>query len=210
MPLEDYSSRKFLEIKDYRMKQPVLSPEERTVVQHFKPSHSIGSHGRFIVPLQQKSGVKALRESRTKERLNRLERSLRNKKTFQELIEIYCECLQTKVSRRNYVEKTLCDATGKPIITSKVCAIQKTADASNISTTDSSSNTKSYDSGDSPILRWQGLLFHCLSIHPIHHWLQNQEFYSSQNLRQRNCMLMAQVIPAILKFRRLLYLRRRK
>ena len=61
------------------MKQPVLSPEKRTVVKHYKPSHLKDSHGRFVVPFLRKFGVKALGESRThrEEKLNRLQRSLR-------------------------------------------------------------------------------------------------------------------------------------
>ena len=61
------------------MKQPVLSPEKRTVVKHYEPSHLKDNHGKFVVPLLWKSGVKVLGELRTQqeERLDRLQRSLR-------------------------------------------------------------------------------------------------------------------------------------
>ena len=65
MPIEDDSSKKLSEIEDYRMKQPALCPEERTVVQHFESSHSRDSHSRFIDSFPQKSGVKVLGESKT-------------------------------------------------------------------------------------------------------------------------------------------------
>ena len=106
------------------MKQPVLSPEERTVVQHFESSQTRDSHGRSIVPLLRKSGVKALEESRTQpeERHNKLKRLLRKKGTFQEFTEVLGEYLPMKDLRPKSAEKTLCDATSKPIITSIVRA----------------------------------------------------------------------------------------
>ena len=80
MPLEDDSLKKFWEIEDYNMK-PVLSLEEKSVVQHFESLYSRDERGRFIVPLPRKSGVVALGESRTQEdeRFVRLERSLRKR-----------------------------------------------------------------------------------------------------------------------------------
>ena len=79
LPAENDSLRKFCEIEDNSMKQPVLSPGKRTVVKHHEPSYSKDNHGRFGVPLPRKFGGKALRKSRTQqeERLNRLQRSLR-------------------------------------------------------------------------------------------------------------------------------------
>ena len=72
MPIEDDSSRKFLENEDNNMKQPVLSPEERTVVQHLESLHSRDSYGRLIVPHPQKESVKVLGESRPQEGFDRL------------------------------------------------------------------------------------------------------------------------------------------
>ena len=96
MPLEDDSLKKFWEIEDYNMKQPVLSLEEKSVVQHFESSYSRDECGRFIVPLPRKSGVVALGESRTQaeERFVRLERSLRKKGAFQEFAEVLLEYFQ--------------------------------------------------------------------------------------------------------------------
>ena len=73
---DDDSLKKFWEIEDYNRKQPVLSPEERTVLQRFESACSRDNHRRLIVLLPQKSGVKPLGESRTQaeERFVRLER----------------------------------------------------------------------------------------------------------------------------------------
>ena len=76
---DDDSLKKFWEIEDYNTKQLVLSPEERTVLQHFESTYSRNNLGRFVVPLLRKLGVKLLEESRTQaeERFVRLERSLK-------------------------------------------------------------------------------------------------------------------------------------
>ena len=58
LPYKNDSLGKFREIDDYNLKKPVLSPEEKTLVQRFEPSHSKDSHCRFIVPLPWKSGLK--------------------------------------------------------------------------------------------------------------------------------------------------------
>ena len=95
---DDDSLRKFWEIEDYNTKQPVLSPEERTVLQHFKSTYSRDNHLRFIVPLLRKSGVKPLEESRiqAEERYIRLERSVKKKGTFQEFAKVLGKYFQMK------------------------------------------------------------------------------------------------------------------
>ena len=42
-----------------------LSPEERTVIQHFQETHTRNDTGRFIVPLPRKPQRKPLGESRS-------------------------------------------------------------------------------------------------------------------------------------------------
>ena len=56
-PVENELSRKFWEIGDYSMKQPVPSSEESTMVQHYESLHSRNSQSRFVV--LRKSGVQA-------------------------------------------------------------------------------------------------------------------------------------------------------
>ena len=96
IPIEDDSLRRFWEIEDYNMRQPVLSLEEKAVVEHFRSSYTRDETGRFIVSLPRKSGVVALGESRTQaeERFLRLERSLRKKGAFQEFAEVLREYFQ--------------------------------------------------------------------------------------------------------------------
>ena len=65
LPAENDCLRKFCEIEDNSLKHPLLSSKERTMVKHYEPLHSRENHGRFVVPPPRKSGVKALRESRT-------------------------------------------------------------------------------------------------------------------------------------------------
>ena len=50
--LEDDILRRFWEIEDHNLQQPVLSQEEKAVVDHFERSHVRYKEGRFIVPLQ--------------------------------------------------------------------------------------------------------------------------------------------------------------
>ena len=87
---DDDNMRKFWEIEDYNMKHPVISPEERNMLQHFDSTYLRDSNGGLIFPLPQKSGVKPLRESRTqaRERYIGLKRSLKKKGTFQEFAKV--------------------------------------------------------------------------------------------------------------------------
>ena len=77
--LEEDALRRFWEIEDYNMKKPVLTIEDKSVVEHIERSCSRDEHGRFIVPLPNKSGVLALGESGTQEeeRFIRLEHSFK-------------------------------------------------------------------------------------------------------------------------------------
>ena len=69
------------------MRQPVLSLEEKAMVEHFQSSYTRDKTGRFIVPLPRNSGVVALAESRSQveERFVGLERSLKKEERFRNL-----------------------------------------------------------------------------------------------------------------------------
>ena len=91
--VENDSLKKFWEIEDYNLNRPVLSIEEKSVIEHFDSSHSIDESGRFIVPLPRKTGVVQLGESRKQalERFSRLESSLRKKGTYEEFADVIRE-----------------------------------------------------------------------------------------------------------------------
>ena len=78
--------RKFWEIEENPKDIVALSPEERTVVQHFQETHTRNDTGRFIVPLPRKPQCKPLGESRSQavRRFLSQERALRSKGQFSE------------------------------------------------------------------------------------------------------------------------------
>ena len=82
----DEMLRRFWETEDYGLQQPVLSLEERAVVEHFEENHRRDESGRFIVPLPIRSNAIPLGESRSAavKRFESLERSLRAKGMFEE------------------------------------------------------------------------------------------------------------------------------
>ena len=57
--------RKFWELEENPTDKPVLSPEERAAVKHFKDQHRRDVSGRFVVPLPKRSDAKPLGESRS-------------------------------------------------------------------------------------------------------------------------------------------------
>ena len=57
--------RRFWEIEDPTLQQPVLSAEEKMVVWHFKESHERDHTGRFIVPLPMKENADLPGETRS-------------------------------------------------------------------------------------------------------------------------------------------------
>ena len=73
--------RKFWEIEEPPMSDPALSPEERTVIQHFKDNHFHTPEGRFVVHLPKKPEAKSLGDSRCQavQRFLSLECSLQSK-----------------------------------------------------------------------------------------------------------------------------------
>ena len=73
-------------MEDYNLQQPVLSLEEKKVVEYFRENHSRDESGRFIVPLPLKTDATPLGESRSLavKRFESLERSLRAGARFEE------------------------------------------------------------------------------------------------------------------------------
>ncbi len=82
--------RRFWEIEDDPLSETFLSPEERSVVQHFKTNHSRTENGRFVVPLPKRENTKPLGESRSQavRRFLSLERTLHANSRFNELGEV--------------------------------------------------------------------------------------------------------------------------
>ena len=78
--------KQFWESEEYNLQQPVLSLDERTVVEHFHSSHSRDHTGRYIVPLPMKTDVTPPGESTSLavKRFKALECSLRAKSQFNE------------------------------------------------------------------------------------------------------------------------------
>ena len=85
--------RKFWEIEDDPLSETSLSPEERSVVQHFKTNHRRTENGRFVVHLPKKENMKHLGESRSQavRRFLSLERALHSKNQFDEFSKVMKE-----------------------------------------------------------------------------------------------------------------------
>ena len=88
--------RKFWEIEESPKSQSDLSPQERTVVQHFKENHTKTKEGRFVVPLPKNPQTKPLGESRTQavRRFLSLEKTLQSKNQFKEFATVMEEYKQ--------------------------------------------------------------------------------------------------------------------
>ena len=82
---DDDLLRRFWEIEENTKHETNLSPEERSVVEHFEMSHRHSPDGRFIVPLPKKPHAPPLGESRSHavRRFLSLERSLRASGDFE-------------------------------------------------------------------------------------------------------------------------------
>ena len=57
--------RRFWEVEDYYLQQPLLSSEEQTVVNRFERKHSKNETGKFILPLPMKNDETFLGKSRS-------------------------------------------------------------------------------------------------------------------------------------------------
>ena len=88
--------RRFWEIEDPSLQQPVLSTEEKMVVRHFEETHTRDEIGRFIVPLPRKENADLLGETRSMavSRFRSLERSLRSRGKFDAFAEAIDEYFQ--------------------------------------------------------------------------------------------------------------------
>ena len=63
--LDDNSLRQFWEVEDHDLQKPILSQEEKIIIEHFKKCHIRDKEGRLIVPLLRKASVTPLGKSRT-------------------------------------------------------------------------------------------------------------------------------------------------
>lgn len=88
--------QKFWEIEAAPNDGSSLSPEEQSVMQHFKNNHSRSEEGRFIVSLPKNPHAKALGESRSQavRRFLSLERSLQAKNQFTEFSAVMEEYIE--------------------------------------------------------------------------------------------------------------------
>ena len=88
--------RKFWEIEENPKNNSPLSPEERSVVNHFRDNHTRTENGRFVVPLPKKPETKPLGESRSQavRRFLALERSLRSRNQFEDFNAVMQEYLE--------------------------------------------------------------------------------------------------------------------
>ena len=79
-----------MELEEQPKSGPVLSPEERSVVQHFRANHSHASIGRFTVPLQKRPDARPLGESHSAavRRFFSFQHSLRAKGLFKEFDDV--------------------------------------------------------------------------------------------------------------------------
>ena len=75
------------------MQKPILSQEEKTVMEHFKKHHVRDKEGRFVVLLPRKANIAPLGESRIQaiRRFKSMERSLRAKGIEQDFAEVMRE-----------------------------------------------------------------------------------------------------------------------
>ena len=81
MSNDDYLLRLFWEIEEVPSADPVISQEERSVVNHYRSTHYRSPDGRFVVPLPKRPNVLNLGESRSQAvcRFLSLERALHAK-----------------------------------------------------------------------------------------------------------------------------------
>ena len=94
----DYLLRRFWEIEENVKHEVLLSPEERSVMQHFEKTHRRAPDGRFIVSLPKKPHAPPLGESRSHavRRFLSLERTLRAKDEFETFDSVMQEYLGIK------------------------------------------------------------------------------------------------------------------
>ena len=103
--------RKFWEIEEQPTECSSFSPEERSVVEHFKNHHSRDVDGRFIVPLPKKPQTKPLGESLSQavRRYKSLERSLQSSGVYEEF-----NLVMEEYFERNHAELVPAEELEKP------------------------------------------------------------------------------------------------
>ena len=103
--------KRFWEMEDYNLQQPVLSLEEKEVIKHFQENYSRDEAGRFIVPLPMKTGAIPLGESKSLavKRFESLERSLRTGARLKEFVDALKDYLD-----QDHAEPVPAKELGKP------------------------------------------------------------------------------------------------
>ena len=98
----DEMLQKFWEIEESPTVTSTLSPEEKSVVDHFNTHHYRSETGRFVVPLPRKPDAKSIGESRSQavQRFLSLERSLHSRNQFQEFSAVMNEYFKMEHTER--------------------------------------------------------------------------------------------------------------
>ena len=88
--LDNDAIRRFLEIEDHSLQQPVFSQEEQAVIRHFEQHYEKDMDRRYIIPLLRKENVTPLGGSKSQalQRFKTMERSLQSKETFGDFAEV--------------------------------------------------------------------------------------------------------------------------
>ena len=94
--------RRFWEVEDPALQQPIFSAEEKTVVKHFEETHTRDKVGRFVLPLPIKEDADALGETRALavRRFRSLQRSLRSNGKFDAFAEVMNEYFEQTHAER--------------------------------------------------------------------------------------------------------------
>ena len=104
--LDDDSLRWFWEIEQYNLHKPVLSPEEKIIVQHFDEHHTRDKGGtcRFIFPLPRKANIPPFGEFKTQalRKFTSME-LLRKRRALSKISRKLCMSSSRKVMQSRYL-----------------------------------------------------------------------------------------------------------
>ena len=89
--------QRFWETEESPSSEPMLTIEEKKVIEHFQTQHTRLPDGRFVVPLLRKTNTHSLGESRSQavRRFHSFERSLHAKNQFHEVKDVMDEYFQS-------------------------------------------------------------------------------------------------------------------
>ena len=125
----DVLLQRFWETEESPTGKPSLTPEERSVVQHFEANHHRDETGRFLVPLPRKADATPLGESRSQavRRLLSVEHSLRSKGQFSDfnaVMQEYFDLAHAESVPAKDLDKPYIQASGKCILSPYACSTQ--------------------------------------------------------------------------------------